>query len=164
MTNTRINHALDGLDRAIIEATQAGLPLTAEPYHEIAGHIGATPDQVMVRLRDMLDSGIIRRIGILPNHFALGWKFNGMTVWDIADESVDELGLRVGALNFVTHCYQRPRFLPEWPYNLFAMIHAKSRDDAQRQIDQIAALLGGYCRAHSTLFSTRILKKTGLRI
>lgn len=164
MTDTRTNQSLDNLDRAIIEATQAGLPLTTEPYHEIARQIGASPDQVMARMSDMLESGVIRRIGIVPNHFALGWKFNGMTVWDVADESVDALGARVGALDFVTHCYQRPRFLPEWPYNLFAMIHAKNREDAQHQIDQIAALLGVHYRAHSTLFSTRILKKTGLRI
>ena len=154
----------DTVDRAIIEATQAGLPLTSMPYDEVAQRIGVTPSVVMARLQQMLDRGLIRRIGLVPNHFALGWKFNGMTVWDVADEAVDQLGAQVGALPFVTHCYRRPRFLPEWPYNLFAMIHAKSRDDAQDKIDQISALLGADCRAHSTLFSTRILKKTGLRI
>lgn len=152
------------MDRAIIEATQAGLPLSAQPYHEVARQVGITPDQVMARMREMLDHGIIRRIGIVPNHFSLGWKFNGMTVWNVADDYVDALGARVGALDFVTHCYRRPRFLSAWPYNLFAMIHAKSRDDADRQIEQIAELLGVHCHAHSTLFSTRILKKTGLRI
>ena len=154
----------DAVDRAIIEATQAGLPLTPTPYDEVAQKIGVTPSVVLARLQQMLDRGLIRRIGLVPNHFALGWKFNGMTVWDVADEAIDQLGAQVGALPFVTHCYRRPRFLPEWPYNLFAMIHAKSREDAQGKIDQISALLGADCRAHSTLFSTRILKKTGLRI
>lgn len=156
--------ALDILDRSIIEATQAGIPLTPAPYKAIAEQIRTSPERVMERMRDMLDSGVIRRIGIIPNHFALGWKFNGMTVWDVADEHIDELGTRVGNLDFVTHCYRRPRFMPEWPYNLFAMIHAKSRDEADQKIGQIAALLGADCRGHSTLFSTRILKKTGLRI
>jgi len=164
MSGILTNNPLDDIDRTIVEATQAVPPLTSEPYHEVARQIGITPDQVMMRMREMLSKGIIRRIGIVPNHFSLGWNFNGMTVWDVADEQVDEFGARVGDLDFVTHCYQRPRFLPEWPYNLFAMVHAKSRDDAQQQIDQIAALLGDHCRAHSTLFSTRILKKTGLRI
>jgi DNA-binding Lrp family transcriptional regulator len=164
MTITPSNHPIDDIDRAIIEATQAGLPLTAQPYEDVADQIGIPAEEIMSRMRDMLQNGIIRRIGIVPNHFSLGWKFNGMTVWDVDDTQVDALGARIGALDFVTHCYQRPRFLPEWPYNLFAMIHAKNRDDAQRQIDQIAALLGTHCRAHSTLFSTRILKKTGLRI
>jgi DNA-binding Lrp family transcriptional regulator len=156
--------ALDTLDRSIIEATQAGIPLTPAPYKAIAEQICTSPERVMERMRDMLDSGVIRRIGIIPNHFALGWKFNGMTVWDVADEHIDELGTRVGNLDFVTHCYRRPRFMPEWPYNLFAMIHAKSRDEADQKIGQIATLLGAHCRGHSTLFSTRILKKTGLRI
>lgn len=164
MTAAPSNRPIDDIDRAIIEATQAGLPLTPQPYVAVADQIGIPAEEVMTRMRDMLDNGVIRRIGIVPNHFSLGWKFNGMTVWDVDDAQVDALGARIGALDFVTHCYQRPRFLPEWPYNLFAMIHAKNRDDAQRQIDQIAALLGTHCRAHSTLFSTQILKKTGLRI
>ena len=74
----------------------------------------------------MLESGVIRRIGAVPNHYALGYKANGMTVWDVADERIDELGERVGALDFVSHCYQRPRHLPDWPYNLFAMVHGQT--------------------------------------
>lgn len=164
MTPGKEHTTLDGMDRAIVEATQGGLPLTPRPYLEIAQQIGIPVDTLMDRMRAMLENGIIRRIGIVPNHFALGWAFNGMTVWDVADDQVDTLGACVGALDFVTHCYRRPRFLPEWPYNLFAMVHAHSRADAQKQIDQIAALLGPHCRAQSTLFSTKILKKTGLRI
>lgn len=164
MTSTTVTYPLDAIDRAIIEATQAGLPLTAQPYHDVAQQAGLPVALVQERLRAMLANGIIRRIGIVPNHYALGWKFNGMTVWDVADTHLDALGAQVGALDFVTHCYHRPRLLPEWRYNLFAMVHAKSRDAAQAQIDQIAAILGVHCHAHSTLFSTKILKKTGLRI
>ncbi len=164
MTPSTPPHPLDAIDRAIVEATQAGLPLTDQPYHEVARQIGIPVAQVQERMRAMLAHGVIRRIGIVPNHYALGWKFNGMTVWDVSDEQLDRLGALVGALDFVTHCYHRPRLLPEWRYNLFAMVHAKSRDEAQAQIDQIAALLGEHCHAHSTLFSTQILKKTGLRI
>ena len=112
----------------------------------------------------MLDSGIIRRIGAVPNHYAIGWTANGMTVWDVVDERVDELGARVGALDFVTHCYRRPRALPDWPYNLFAMVHGASRMEVTEKAAEIAALLGSNCRASEVLFSTRILKKTGLRI
>jgi len=87
-----------------------------------------------------------------------------MSVWDVADAQVDELGERVGALGFVTHCYRRPRRLPLWPYNLFAMVHGKSRDEVDGKVRQIAALLGDARRGHDVLFSTRILKKSGLRI
>ena len=133
---------LDDIDRALIVATQGGLPLVARPYQLIAGQLGLSADDVMRRLKAMLDSGIIRRIGVVPNHYAIGWTANGMTVWDVADDQVDELGARVGALDFVTHCYRRPRALPAWPYNLFAMVHGASREECSLKAAEIGALLG----------------------
>jgi len=155
---------LDETDRALIVATQGGLPLVARPYQAIGEQIGIAGDEVVCRLQAMLESGIIRRIGAVPNHYAIGWTANGMTVWDVADERVDELGARVGALEFVTHCYRRPRALPDWPYNLFAMVHGASRVEVADKAAVIATLLGAECRANEILFSTRILKKSGLRI
>ncbi|MFZ1244582.1 MAG: AsnC family transcriptional regulator [Azonexus sp.] len=155
---------LDDIDRALIVATQGGLPLVARPYQLIAGQLGLSADEVMRRLKAMLDSGIIRRIGVVPNHYAIGWTANGMTVWDVADDQVDELGARVGALDFVTHCYRRPRALPAWPYNLFAMVHGASREECSLKAAEIGALLGNACKASDILYSSKILKKTGLRI
>ncbi|MBK7648684.1 MAG: AsnC family transcriptional regulator [Betaproteobacteria bacterium] len=155
---------LDDIDRALIVATQGGLPLVARPYQLIAGQLGLSADDVMRRLKAMLDSGIIRRIGVVPNHYAIGWTANGMTVWDVADDQVDELGARVGALDFVTHCYRRPRALPAWPYNLFAMVHGASREECSLKAAEIGALLGNACKASDILYSSKILKKTGLRI
>jgi DNA-binding Lrp family transcriptional regulator len=155
---------LDAVDRALIVATQGGLPLVARPYEVLGEQLGIAGSEVMRRLQAMLDAGIIRRIGAVPNHYAIGWTANGMTVWDVADARVDELGARVGDLDFVTHCYRRPRALPDWPYNLFAMVHGNSRDEVREKAAIIAELLGADCRARDVLFSTRILKKTGLRI
>lgn len=155
---------MDGIDRQIILATQAGLPLEPQPYHAVARQVGVSPEEVMARMRRMLETGMIRRIGAVPNHYALGYKANGMTVWDVPDEKVDELGERVGALDFVSHCYQRPRHLPEWPYNFFAMVHGHDKSEVAAQVHRIAELLGDADRGHDILFSTRILKKTGLRI
>ena len=87
-----------------------------------------------------------------------------MTVWDVVDERVDTLGERVGQLKSVSHCYQRPRYLPDWPYNLFAMVHGHDRAEVEQKARQIAELLGDACRGHEILYSTKILKKTGLRI
>jgi len=154
----------DDLDRRLIVATQGGLPLVARPYDALAEQLGMAPAEVQARLAAMLESGLIRRIGAVPNHYALGYRHNGMTVWDVADERVDALGEKVGALSFVTHCYRRPRHLPDWPYNLFAMVHCKSRAEAEQRVAEIAALLGSACRGHDVLYSSRILKKTGLRI
>jgi DNA-binding Lrp family transcriptional regulator len=155
---------LDHTDRRIIQATQAGLPLTARPYQTIAEQLGVEAAEVMQRMQRMLDLGIIRRIGAVPNHYALGYRANGMTVWDVADDRIDELGERVGQLEFVTHCYQRPRHPPDWPYNLFAMVHGKSREEVEAKSRLIAEVLGQASRGSDILYSSRILKKTGLRI
>jgi DNA-binding Lrp family transcriptional regulator len=155
---------VDAIDREIVRATQAGLPLSARPYHAVAERLGLPAEEVMARLRRMLATGVIRRIGAVPNHYRLGYRANGMSVWDVPDERVSELGRRVGALPFVSHCYRRPRRPPEWPYNLFAMVHGRTRAEVEAQVAQIAALLGDAARRHDVLYSTRILKKTGLRL
>ena len=155
---------IDKIDRQIITATQAGLPLTPQPYQTIANALGLSAETVMQRMMIMQDQGVIRRIGAVPNHYRLGYKFNGMTVWNIADEYINEMGGRIGLLDFVSHCYHRPRHLPEWPYNLFAMVHSKSEAGVKEQQGMIAELLGGYNLGQDVLYSTRILKKTGLRI
>ena len=149
---------------SIIVATQGGLPLTPRPYHAVARQLALDPEEVMARMRRMLAVGIIRRVAAVPNHYALGYRANGMSVWDVADEHVRELGKRVGELPFVSHCYRRPRRLPLWPYNLFAMVHGHDRPEVEAQVAKIAALLGETARDHTILYSTRILKKTGLRI
>ena len=155
---------MDEIDRALIVATQGGLPLVARPYHTIGEQIGIAGEEVMRRMQALLNGGIIRRIGAVPNHYAIGWTANGMTVWDVADDKVDQLGPLVGALPFVTHSYRRPRALPAWPYNLFAMVHGSSREECSAKALEIRALLGDACRANDILYSTRILKKTALRI
>lgn len=152
------------LDRKLIVATQAGLPRVPQPYHALAETLGVSPAVVMARLQALLDQGVIRRIGAVPNHYAIGWTANGMTVWDVSDDQVDALGEAVGRLPFVTHCYRRPRALPDWPYNLFAMVHGSSREECEAKAGEIRTLLGAACCSHDILYSTKILKKTGLRL
>mgnify|MGYP000626737203 CR=1 FL=1 len=156
--------APDELDRRLIIATQAGLPLVPRPYELLAEQLGVGADVVKARLAAMLESGRIRRIGAVPNHYRLGYMANGMTVWDVADERVDEIGERIGALPGVSHCYRRPRRLPSWPYNLFAMLHGRTRAEVEQQAVQVQQLLGAACTGHDILYSTAILKKTGLRL
>ena len=155
---------MNAADEAIVRATQAGLALVAEPWGAVAQATGLTQAQLFARLEAMLTDGRIRRIGAVPNHYALGYTANAMSVWDVDDTAVDELGAQVGALAFVTHCYRRPRRLPEWRYNLFAMVHGRSRADAAAHLAEIRALLAPALRASDVLYSTRILKKTGMRL
>jgi DNA-binding Lrp family transcriptional regulator len=151
------------LDRALVRALQGGLPRVSRPYHAVADTLGVAPELVLARIEAMLQSGAIRRIGVVPNHYRLGYTANGMSVWDVDDDRVDVLGANVGALESVSHCYRRPRRRPLWRYNLFAMVHGKSRDEVEAKVAAIAHVLGPAARAHDVLYSTRILKKTGLR-
>ena len=164
MNQSTAHFGIDAIDRAIMRATQGGLPLTPRPYHAIGDAIGIAGDEVMQRMQRLLDLRVIRRIAAVPNHYALGYRANGMSVWDVPDDEVDELGRKVGALDFVSHCYCRPRHPPAWPYNLFAMVHGRDRDEVAVKVAEIARVLGDAIRAHDVLYSTRILKKAGLRI
>lgn len=155
---------LDDVDRALIRATQGGLPLASNPYQQIADTLELTEAEVITRLENFLQIGIIRRIGVVPNHYRLGYVANGMTVWDVEDDMLNELGPKVGALACVSHCYRRPRHLPEWPYNFFAMVHGRTRGDVAVGVEQIQLVLGSSVRTSDILYSSRILKKTGLRI
>jgi len=156
--------AMDAFDRAIVAATQEGLPLVSRPYDEIARLTGIPAPEVIERLSRMQERGVIRRIAAVPNHYALGLRANGMTVWDVDDDSIARLGPEVGRLEFVTHCYRRPRVMPKWPYNLFAMVHGQDRDEVREKVERIAVLLGPASRGSDILYSTRILKKTGFRL
>lgn len=151
------------IDLKIMRATQAGLPLVSQPYHAIAEQLNLPANLVMERFQAMLESGAIRRIGAVPNHYKLGYVLNGMSVWNVPDEKIDELGAKVGNLPFVSHCYHRPRHLPDWHYNLFAMVHGKSESEVKQQIAACAVLLGEFNFGYDVLYSTKILKKTGFR-
>ncbi|MCL6282596.1 AsnC family transcriptional regulator [Ruegeria sp. 2012CJ41-6] len=151
-------------DRQIIEALQGGLPLVPAPFAQVAKGLGMNEATLIDRIAALKASGVIRRIAAAPNHYKLGMVANGMTVWDVDDARISAFGARIGALPFVTHCYERPRALPDWPYNLFAMVHGATRDEVFEKRAQIAAILGDTCRSSDILYSTRILKKTGLRL
>ncbi|MFD1709495.1 Lrp/AsnC family transcriptional regulator [Ottowia flava] len=151
-------------DRALIAATQAGLPLVARPYDSVAALLGTTGAAVRQRLADLLAAGVVRRVAAVPNHYRLGYVANGMSVWDVDDAEVDRLGELLGSQPAVSHCYRRPRKAGVWRYNLFAMLHGHSRDEVLAQAEAVAQLLGPACRAHDVLFSSAILKKTGLRL
>ena len=152
------------LDWNVVTATQAGLPLVPEPYAAVGEQIGIGGEQVMQQLRRMLDTGMLRRIGAVPHHYRLGLRGNGMSVWDVPDELAGELGERIGALDFVSHAYLRPRHPGVWNYNLFAMVHGCDRGEVMEKAEQIRRLLGEHLREHDVLFSSAVLKKTGLRL
>ena len=156
--------SLSEFDRRLVAATQGGLPLVPRPFEAVGAMLGVDGAVVRERLAGMLAEGLIRRIGAVPNHYRLGFTANGMTVWDVADARDDAFGETIARLPGVSHCYRRPRRLPQWRYNLFVMLHGRSRDEVQQQADDIRRLLGDACRGSDILYSSAILKKAGLRL
>ncbi|MBF0182056.1 MAG: Lrp/AsnC family transcriptional regulator [Magnetococcales bacterium] len=154
----------DPVDRGIIATLQTGIPLTPTPYQQVADQLGVPENVILSRLNRMLEYGWVRRIGAAPDHYRLGLKGNGMSVWNVPDAAVSRLGRQIADLDFITHCYRRPRHPPEWLYNLFVMVHGSSREVVAGKTAQLAELLGEDNHGHLVLHSTRILKKTGLRI
>ena len=160
----KLRDQIDATDRLIITATQDGLPLVPRPYDEIAAQTGLGAELVKQRMSAMLERGIIRRMGVVPNHYRLGFTANGMSVWEIDEAQMDAVGRLVGDLDYVSHCYQRPKNLPLWPYNFFAMVHGRTRPEVEEKVALIAGLVGEASRSHTILYSTKILKKTGIRL
>lgn len=151
------------LIRRLVELTQAGLPLVDNPWAWIGERLGLDEDTVLALLRQLQTEGAIRRIAAVPNHYRLGYRHNGMTVWDVDDSHLPHLGPLLGSQPFVSHCYRRPR-RDGWRYNLFAMVHGRSANEIEDYRAQIRQLLGDACRTDDMLVSSRILKKTGLRV
>jgi DNA-binding Lrp family transcriptional regulator len=156
----------DELD--LVLEVQDGLPVTATPYQDVADAIDQDVEWVLETIKRFNEEGKIRRIGVIPNHYALGYSENGMTVWNVPDEQLDEVGPAIASLSFVTHCYERPRHEGVWPYNFFAMTHGRSEEESQRRIQQVRDRMAEFWDVSEddwdSLFSTQILKKTGIRL
>ena len=155
-------------ERDLVLAVQDGLPVVETPYEAIAEEIGQETDWVVETIRRFNEEGKVRRVGVIPNHYSLGYTENGMTVWDVPDDLVSTVGPAVAGLDFVTHCYERPRHDGVWPYNFFAMTHGRTEAESAERIQQVSEVMAEYWDVGDddwdTLFSTRILKKTGIRL
>jgi len=154
---------LNAREIRLVAAIQAGLPLVSRPYAVVGEAIGMREDEVIACIRRMCADGIIKRLGIVVRHHELGYAANAMVVWDVPDAGVAVIGNRMGQMAFVTLCYRRPRRLPDWPYNLFCMIHGKDRQIVMRNIQDVIS----YCRLdgvpYEVLFSRKRYKQHGAR-
>lgn len=151
------------LDERVVRATQAGLPLVPRPYAAVASDLGVGEAQVIALLRKMIADGRIRRIGAVVRHRRLGYEANAMVVWDVPDPEAGEIGRRLAGDAAVTLCYRRARALPEWPYNLYCMVHGLSRARALYEVKRVSAVhgLGRFPRA--VLFSKRCFAQRAAR-
>ena len=150
-------------DLDLIAALQDGLPLVPRPYACLGQRIGLSEAEVIARLRGLIDRGVIRRFGVIVRHRALGYRANAMVVWDLPEAEVGAAGARLAALPYVTLCYRRPRRLPDWPYNLFCMIHGRDRLTVEGQIGRLNDTVGTQALPQAVLFSRRCFKQRGAR-
>ena len=148
-------------DRALIRIVQHGLPLVSRPYADIAERLSTTEQDVIRRLQKLINNGAIKRYGVVVRHRELGYRANGMVVWNIPDDSVSRLGSCIGKLSCVTLSYRRPRRLPDWPYNLFTMVHGRNRAEVRQKVGEIIESCGLQNIDHTILFSTRRFKQRG---
>jgi len=153
----------DARQRALIEAVQGGLPLVPRPYAAIGERVGLSESEVIRSLHSLIEQGVIKRLGVVVRHRELGYDANAMVVWDVSDQRVGEVGRQLGEFPFVTLCYRRPRRLPDWPYNLFTMIHGRDRDEVLGRLDELVSACGLESIAHRALFSRRCFKQRGAR-
>lgn len=149
--------ALSPPEQAFMAALQRGLPLVAQPFAQL----GWTEQDALATLARWCRDGVIKRFGVVVRHHELGFTANAMVVWDVPDAAVSAVGRRIADSGRVSLCYRRPRHLPDWPYNLFCMIHGRDRSAVEQSIAVLAAScgLGEYPR--SILFSRRRFKQCG---
>jgi len=152
---------MDDIDTRLIKLTQDGIPLTHAPFAVIAAKLGLTEEEIVDRIKKLQDEGMIRRFGASIGHRAIGITANAMCTWDVPDERVEEVGAIMAGFTEVTHCYERPRY-PDWPYNLFTMVHSYTKDDCEKVAHQISKATG--ITDYKLLFSEREFKKTGARL
>ncbi len=156
-----VTSVIDELDRRLIQSIENGLPLMHRPYLALARDLGCDEATLLGRLQRLIDIGLIRRYGVVVRHRELGYRANGMVVWDVDDDDVASLGRRLAAFPCVTLSYRRPRRLPAWPYNLFTMVHGRNREQVLTHVGEIVSACALEEVPHEILFSTRRFKQRG---
>ncbi len=150
-------------ESALVGALQEGLPLTSAPYAELARRAAMTEAAVIATLERWLADAVINRLGVIVRHHELGYHANAMVVWDVPNVEVRTVGRRVAAVPCVTLCYRRLRHLPDWRYNLYAMIHGKDRNEVLVQIDALRVNCDLLRYPFAVLFSGQRFKQRGAR-
>lgn len=150
-------------EHALIAVIEQGLPLVAKPYAAVAHQLGCDEKQVIETLQQLKSRGDIKRFGVVVRHRKLGYRANGMVVWDVADDRVQKLGQCLGQFSFVTLCYRRPRHLPDWSYNLFTMVHGRNQQEVKEKTLFLIKKCGLEDINFKILFSSRCFKQRGAR-
>jgi DNA-binding Lrp family transcriptional regulator len=152
---------MDEADMALLRAAQEGLKLTERPYQALGESLGISEDEVIERLKALIERGAVRRFAATIGHLALGIVANAMIAWKVEPEDLERVGWLMASFEDVTHCYERAA-RPEWPYNLYTMVHSRSREECLRTAEELSRASG--VKEYRILFSEREYKKTSARI
>ncbi|MEO3427404.1 AsnC family transcriptional regulator [Pelagibius sp. CAU 1746] len=151
-------------DREIMQGLSSGLPIVACPFAALARDLDRPEEEVLARIAALAAAGVLSRIGVILRHRALGWRSNAMVVWDLPPEEAERIGPMLAAVPGVTLCYQRRPAGRVWPYTLYCMIHARSRQEAIAVLDRACEETGLAGVPHEVLFSLRCFKQTGAMV
>ncbi len=151
---------LTSLDREIIRKLQEDFPMTLTPYEDIASDLRITEKELLNSIERYKTNGILRRVGGVVRHQKLGYHSNAMVVWLVPEDQIEEVGQQMAAHSAVSHCYQRPS-LPDFPYNLYTMIHGKEVGDCEKVVQELSQATG--IESYYMLKSLRELKKTSMK-
>ncbi|HOX28980.1 MAG TPA: AsnC family transcriptional regulator [bacterium] len=152
---------LSDTDISLLRELQKEFPLCEEPFAVIAERVGLTEGEAISRIREWMESGVIRKAGVFIRHGKAGYQANGMAVWNVPSERLEEIGGMMSGRRRVSHCYARPSS-DKWPYNIYTMIHGRTREEVEDEAREISAAAGGV--AYKVLFSKRELKKSDTRL
>ena len=151
---------MDELDKKIIKAVQDEFPLVAEPYKVLAEQIGMSEDELIERLKRYKRAGKIRKMGAVLKHREVGFAANSLCAWAVPKERLEEVATRMAMNPAVSHCYDR-NTMPDWPYNVYTMIHAHSREECEKIANQIALEVNVMEKV--MMYTVKEWKKTSMR-
>jgi len=152
---------LSKLDKAIISLVSKDIPLTKEPFKDLAGSLGIDERILLKRITSFKKNGLMRKFAASLNHRKLGFRYNAMVVWNIPERIIDKAGNIMASFDEVSHCYQRKK-VPGWNYNLYSMIHGRTKKDCLKVVKKILNKTGMNIE-YRALFSSKEEKKTGAR-
>lgn len=150
---------LTELEKRIVSEVQGDIAITSRPYLEIAGRLGIEEEVLLKTLKDLCQRGVIRRFGATLRHQKSGYTANAMTAWKVDEDRINEVGEKMASYRQVSHCYRRNP-TPEWPYNLYTMIHAMDEESCLEIAREISAETS--VNTYTVLFSKKELKKTSM--
>ena len=152
-----VGRALSPLDIQLVRELQHDLLLEPRPFLPAARRLGIGEEELLGHARRLIDDGVMRRFAAVLYHRKAGFKANAMGVWRVPEDRIEEIGFQMGSFAAVSHCYQRPTY-PDWPYNVFSMVHGRTPEDCERILAAISEATG--VTGYLSLYSAREFKKT----